>query len=161
MKLMISRESKVESREPERLAIRDCFGPRPSILDPRPFRRAFTLLEVMIAGGILFMCLFGILAVLANCLSNARALQSSSLDCGMLAAEASQSQRLIEASDSGDFGDLYPGYRWSSETNIAEVSGMILSNGMFSVDFVLYPPSGKSGESHMRILLFRPDSPRR
>ena len=123
--------------------------------------RAFTLIEVMIAGGILFACLFGILAVLANCLSNARALRTSSLDCGMLAAEASQSQRLIEASDSGDFGDLYLGYSWTSETNIAEVNGMTLSNGMFSVDFVIFPPGGKTADSHMRILLFRPDSPRR
>lgn len=155
MKGIFSRESRVESRERTQALAARLPGPRLSTLDPRPSLRAFTLIEVMIAGGILFACLFAILAVLANCLSNARALQTSSLDCGMLAAEAAQSQRLIEASDSGDFGNLYPGYTWESRTNFAE------TNGLFSVDFVIYPPSAQSSETRLRILLFRPDSPRR
>ena len=52
------------------------------------WRSAFTLIEVTIAAGILFMCLFAILALLSNTLRNARSLQRTTLDAGMLAAEA-------------------------------------------------------------------------
>jgi len=41
-----------------------------------------------------------------------------------LVPEATMSQRLIEGSDSGDFGDLYPGYRWRSETNFYGTNGL-------------------------------------
>jgi hypothetical protein len=117
-------------------------------------RRAFTLIEVTIAAGILFICLFAVLELLSNCLRNARALQRSTVDPGMLAAEATLSQRLIEGSDSGDFGDLYPGYRWRSETNF------YATNGLFEVDLTIYYPANEGGsEKHMSILLFRPDSP--
>jgi hypothetical protein len=104
---------------------------------------AFTLIEVLIAGGILFMCLFAILGLLSTTLSNARGLQRLPVDpTGML--------------DSGDFGELYPDYRWISETN--EVG----TNGLFEVDFGVYRRSGgRALQSHMCILFYRPDSPRR
>ncbi len=106
----------------------------------------------MIAGGILFMCLFAILGLLANTLRNARALQRTPVDAGILAAQLSLTNRLSEGSDSGDFEDMYPDYRWESETT--EVT-----NGLFQVDFVVRQRSGQhGGESHMSILLFRPDS---
>ena len=118
---------------------------------------AFTLIEVLIAGGILFMCLFAILGLLSTTLSNARGLQRLPVDpTGMLAAEASLNQKLGEGSDSGDFGELYPDYRWISETN--EVG----TNGLFEVDFGVYRRSGgRALQSHMCILFYRPDSPRR
>lgn len=116
--------------------------------------RAFTLIEVTIAAGILFICLFAVLELLSSCLRNARALQHSTLDCGMLAAEASINQKLIEGSDNGDFGDLYPGYHWRSETNFAG------TNGLYEVDFTIYRPGDEGGgERRMSILMFRPDSP--
>jgi general secretion pathway protein I len=116
--------------------------------------RAFTLIEVTIAAGILFICLFAVLELLSSCLRNARSLQHSTLDAGQLAAEASISQKLIEGSDSGDFGDLYPGYHWRSETNFAG------TNGLFEVDFTIFRPMDEGGgERHMSILLFRPESP--
>ncbi len=119
-------------------------------------RSAFTLIEVTIAAGILFMCLFAILALLSNTLRNARALQHTTLDAGMLAAEASVNQKLEEGMDSGDFGDLYPGFTWQSETNLAG------TNGLFEVDFTIRHPAGEGGsETHMSILLYRPDSPLR
>ena len=102
-------------------------------------RRAFTLIEVTIAAGILFICLFAVLELLSICLRNARALQRSTLDPGMLAAEATLSQRLIEGSDSGDFGDLYPGYHWRSETNFYG------TNGLFEVNFTIYNPASEGG----------------
>ena len=119
-------------------------------------QRAFTLMEVMVAGGILFICLFSILALVSNGLRNARALQKIPVNpAGKLAAEASLNLKLAEGSDSGDFGDLYPDYRWNSKTNAID------TNSLFQVDFVIYRRSGsRSVESHMSILLYRPDSPR-
>jgi hypothetical protein len=76
----------------------------------------------------------------------------------MLAAQASMGKKLAEGSDSGDFGDLYPDYRWISQTN--EVG----TNGLFEVDFGVYRHGGGSGgavDSHLCILLYRPDSPHR
>jgi Tfp pilus assembly protein PilV len=118
---------------------------------------AFTLVEVLIAGGILFMCLFAILSLVSNGLRNARVLQRVPVDpVGLLAAQASLSQKLVEASDSGDFGNLYPGYRWISETNEVE------TNGLFRVDFAVYNNTGnKSVQSKLSILLYRPDSTQR
>lgn len=117
---------------------------------------AFTLLEVMIASGILFVCLFAILGLLANVLRNARALQRAPVDAGMLAAQLSLTNKLGEGSDSGDFdefGDAYRDYRWTSETYEAE------TNGLFAVDFVVYRRGHeRTPESKMTILLFRPES---
>lgn len=132
---------------------RDSAWRRPNI---RARTAAFTLIEVMIAGGILFVCLFAILALVANCLRNARALQRLPVDAGMLAAELSLTNRLEEGSDSGDFGNLYRDYEWRRQ--IYEVD----TNGLFEVDFTVSHRTGSQPvESHMSILLYRPDSTRR
>jgi hypothetical protein len=118
---------------------------------------AFTLMEVMIAGGILFMCLFAILALVANTLSNARALQRLPVDAGVLAADVFLSQKLGEGSDSGDFENVFPDYRWISQTNLY----LSDTNGLFQVDVAVLRRSGdRSVVSRMSILLYRPDSPR-
>lgn len=101
------------------------------------------------------MCLFAILGLLANTLRNARALQRSEVDAGMLAAELSLTNRLTEGSDSGDFknfGDVYRDYKWQREIFLAE------TNGLFAVDFVVSRRGNRSPDSAMTILLFRPDS---
>jgi len=51
------------------------------------FAAAFTLLEVMIASGILFLCLFAILQLLSSSLRGARILQRTTVDAGMRAGE--------------------------------------------------------------------------
>ena len=144
--MTLSRESKVERR--------DSRFSQPPTLNPRRSLGAFTLMEVMIAGGILFMCLFAILALVANSLSNARAIQRVPIDpAGSLASQATLGQKLDEGSDSGDFGDLYPDYRWSSETN------QVGTNGLFEVTFEVYHAhNGRKPLSQMTILLYRPDS---
>lgn len=114
---------------------------------------AFTLIEVMIASGILFVCLFAILGLLANTLRNARGLQRSPVDAGMLAAELSLTNKLSEGADSGDFGDAYRDYRWRRDIFQAE------TNGLFAVDFVVFRQGHEhTPESHMTVLFFRPDS---
>lgn len=120
--------------------------------------RAFTLLEVMMASGILFMCLFAILQLLATSLRNARVLQRTTVDAGMLAAVLSLTNKLHEGSvpkDLGGFEKIYPDYRYEGE--ITEVG----TNGLFQVDFAVYRRTGDHGiESRLSILLFKPDSPR-
>ena len=86
----------------------------------------------MIASGILFVCLFAILGLLANTLRNARGLQRSPVDAGMLAVELSLTNKLSEGADSGDFGEVYRDYHWKRDIFQAE------TNGLFAVDFVVY-----------------------
>ena len=120
------------------------------------FDRAFTLLEVMIAMGLFFIAVFSILALVSNGLRNARALQQTTVDAGMLAAELSLTNKLEEGVDSGDFGDLYPDYEWTQEIMEAK------TNGLFEVRFVIrHRTGGRLVETPMTILLFRPESPTR
>lgn len=115
--------------------------------------RAFTLIEVVVASAILVAGLAGILMICSNGLRTARILDRVHVDAGSLAAMTSLSNRLEAGVDSGNFGDLYPGYRWSRE--IREVG----SNGLFQADFVVYSSQDPRGsESRMTIMLFRPNS---
>src|SRR5258706_13557967 len=97
----------------------------------RKSRGAFSLLEVMIALAIFFMALFSILALISNTLRNARALQVIEPDAGMLAGQLSLTNQLYVGSESGDFGDDYPGYTWTREVSEAA------TNGLFKVDFIV------------------------
>jgi Tfp pilus assembly protein PilV len=124
---------------------------------PRPASRsAFTLLEVMIAMGIFFVAIFGILGLVSQNLRAARYLQRKEVDITTLAAQFSFTNRLEEGFDSGDLGEAYPGYLWSR--TVTEVS----SNGLFRVDFTLHEPTHNRRspltERHLSILLYRPGS---
>src|SRR5262249_17928349 len=116
--------------------------------------KAFSLIEVMIAMGIFFMAIFSILALVSTNLKNAKLLQQSQMDPGMVLGELTLTNRFFEGEDSGDFGELYPGYQWTRKVT------QVMSNGMFQVDVAIYKPHGPaSAESHMSVLFFRPDSP--
>lgn len=108
----------------------------------------------MIASGILFMCLFAILQLLASTLRNARSLQRTVVDPGMLAIELAQTNKLEEGTASGDFGKLYQDYHWTRE--ITEVG----TNGLYQADFVVYRRGAQGSESRMSVLYFKPDSSR-
>lgn len=117
--------------------------------------RAFSLVEVMIALGIFFMAVFTILGVVSNALSNARALQRPVVDAGLLASQLSLTNKLFEGVDSGDFGNLYPDYNWTSDTY------EVASNGLFQVDYIIQSKSGRQQvEAKMSVLFFRPESPK-
>ncbi len=126
-------------------------------VDAKPFRsaRAFTLVEVVVASAILVAGLAGILMICSNGLRTARILDRVHVDAGSLAAMLSLTNRLEEGQGSGDFGEAYPGYRWSRE--IREVA----TNSLFQVDFVVYSVQDPKGtESRMRVMLYRPQSNR-
>ena len=120
----------------------------------------FTILEVIIACALFFMVSFAILAMVAQGLKGARSLQQKQPDCGLLAAELTLTNQLIEGVESGDFEQsypgIYPGFTWSRE--VVEV----YSNGLFAVTFVIRGPGGKKGgetTSENKIYLWRPNSP--
>jgi general secretion pathway protein I len=114
-------------------------------------RQAFTLIEVMIALGIFFMAVFAILGLMSSTLSNARALQQKTADAGMVAAQLSLSNSITEGVDSGDFGDMYPGFTWTRDSYPAG------TNGLYQVDIIVQKPDGKV-DSQMSVFFFQPDT---
>lgn len=122
-------------------------------------RRAFTLLEVMFAMVAFCTAMFVILALVSNSLTNARRLQQRSIvDAGVVAAELSQTNQLVEGIESGNLGDqlgnAYQGYTWTHDIEEAQ------TNKLFQVDFIIQGVSrDKPVVSKMSILLFRPNSP--
>ncbi len=118
----------------------------------RHSQTAFSLLEVMIAGALFFMAIFAILAMVSTVLRNARSLRRAELDAGMVAAQICNTNKLEESSQSGDFGNLYPGYSWEAETTEAG------TNGLFQVDIVVRRQGVQHPVDSMSILLFRPES---
>jgi len=115
-------------------------------------RAAFSLLEVMIAGGIFFVAIFAILAMVSSVLSNARSLRRVELDAGMVAAQLSITNKLTEGTQSGDFGNLYPDYSW--EADEYEVA----TNGLWQVDIIVRRRGLAKPADVMSIWLFRPES---
>ncbi|HEV8544585.1 MAG TPA: hypothetical protein VGR78_19520 [Verrucomicrobiae bacterium] len=122
---------------------------------------AFSLLEVMIALGIFFMCIFGILAVVSRGLQQARALQPIQADARAAIALLSLTNRLEEGPIPPEMIDAYerenPGHTIAGE--IYEVA----TNGLFRIDFSVGGASGgpekRAIVTESSILLFRPLSP--
>ncbi len=112
----------------------------------------FSLLEVMIASGIFFMSIFAILAMVSGLLRNARSLRRIELDAGMVAAQVCNTNKLTEGTESGDFGNLYPGYSWETDTYEAE------TNGLWQVDIVVRRQGVSRPVDQMSIYLYRPES---
>ena len=112
---------------------------------------AFTLIEVMIAVMIFFMAMFSILGVLSAGLHAASILRTSGPTAGMVAGQLSLTNKLEEGSDAGNFGEIYEGWKWTSQTSEAT------TNGLFQVDFQVFDPSGKQ-QSSLSVLFYRPDS---
>jgi len=121
-------------------------------------RGAFTLLEVMIAIAVFFVSVFAILALVSQSLDNARRLQRPTIDAGLVAAQLSLTNSLVEGTESGDLGDLlgdaYKGYTYSQE--IVEVQ----TNKLFQVNLAIQRSGGgNSVVSQTSVLFYRPASP--
>jgi len=124
----------------------------------RKGRRAFTLLEVMIAVGILFMCLFAVLALTANSLASARKLQQhKDLDAGtfesMIYTQLANTNQIDEGVADVDLGDEYAGY---PHTVDCEVYG---TNGLWDVEYDVANPQRKA-EVHGHFLVYNPNGKR-
>lgn len=119
---------------------------------PTRAARAFTLLEVMIAVGILFMCLFGVLALVSNSLTSARKLQQHrTMDtdsvAGLIYVELSDTNQVAEGPVDVDLGDMYPGYK--CEADLTQIE----SNGLCQVDFLVERNQQLELKSHFLIYL--------
>lgn len=119
---------------------------------------AFSLIEVMIAIGVLFICIFAILGVVSNGLHGARALQRPDIDAGSVAAFFSITNKHEEGIDSGDFNDLgdfpdaYRDYSWERECT--EVG----TNGLWLESIVVIRRSSGKPESSIERLVYDPQS---
>lgn len=121
---------------------------------------AFTLIEVMIAMGIFFMAVFAILGLVSTNLRNARRLQDKPVDASSIIAQIWLTNNPTEGDGSGDFGKIYPGYKWSSNCVARED---FPTNGMFQIDFTVTGPSmgrGQRGvQTTMSVLQWNPRPP--
>ena len=123
-------------------------------------RRAFTLLEVMIAIAIFFGASFAILGLVSSSLNNVRRLQRPTVDATPVLAIWSATNSLIEGHYNGSLGDEnllgkdYRDYNW--DLDITEIA----SNHLYSLDCVIRPSNGKQEViSHMATVCYKPLSP--
>jgi hypothetical protein len=115
-------------------------------------RRAFTLLEVMIAVGILFMCLFGVMALLSNSLVSARKLQQHrTIDtgtvAGMIYVQLINTNQVVEGSVDVDLNEMYPGCKCDAQ--LTEIA----TNGLCQIDFLVERNQRLELQSHFLMYL--------
>lgn len=126
----------------------------------RRTRRAFTLLEVMIAIGIFFVASFAILGLVSTSLNNARRLQRPSVDASPVLAWYSATNSLVEGTYQGSLGDPdMLGKEYADYAYMVDIRE-IASNHLYSVECVIVPAHGhKEIISHLQTVLYRPQSP--
>lgn len=120
--------------------------------------RGFTLMEVLIATGILFTCLFAVLALTSNSLVTARKLQQhkavdTSTISSLIYVMLSNTNRLDEGEIPVDLEDVLPGYKceaWLSAkgTNgLGEIDYLVTRDGQLELTniFFMYLPNLKVG----------------
>jgi hypothetical protein len=103
-------------------------------------------MEVMIAGGILFMCLFAILALVASSLQNARLLQNSKDDPTV--SDAAEVSHLYFTTNGvpGPVSGVFMGRPYEAEPTHE-------TNGLYRVDLFL-PAHNGYPESQMRFWIY-------
>jgi len=123
-------------------------------------RRAFTLLEVMIAIAIFFVCSFAVLGLISSSLNNVRRMQQPFVDASPVLARYAATNSLVEGMYQGNLGEpelLGKEYRnFNYIVNIVEVA----SNHLYSVECAITPSNGKKEViSDLTTLLYKPQSP--
>lgn len=112
----------------------------------------FTLLEVMIAVGVLFMCLFGVLALLTHSLASARALQQHrDIDTGSIAGliyvQLVNTNSLNEGPINVDLEEMFPNCKCTADLT------QVGTNGLCQVDFDVERNQKVEAQSHFFIYL--------
>jgi hypothetical protein len=120
-------------------------------------RRAFSLLEVMIAIAIFFLAAFAILSLVSSSLGNARRLQRPLVDAGPVLAIYTTNNIFIEDTYSGQMsdilGDAYRDYTYTAD--VREVG----TNHLYSVRAVVQVRGSREIISDLTTLLRGPNSP--
>jgi hypothetical protein len=115
-------------------------------------RSGFTLLEVMIAVGVLFMCLFAVLALLTNSLASARKLQTHrDIDTGSIAGliyvQLTNTNSLNEGPIDVDLEEMFPGCTCTADLT------QVGTNGLCQVDFDVERNQKVEAQSHFFVYL--------
>jgi general secretion pathway protein I len=103
--------------------------------------RGFTLLEVMIAVALIAISLTTLLGSQAQSVSYANSAKFETM--AALLAQSKMSEITIQladslSSDSGDFGDDYPGYAWEATVSDITIEGMdTISNYLKQIDLTV------------------------
>jgi hypothetical protein len=127
---------------------------------PMPGRRAFNLLEVMIAIAVFFVGAFAILSLVSASLANVNRIRRPSVDASPVLATWAATNKLVEGQYHGSLGDenmLGKGYRdYNWVADIQEIR----SNHLYLVDCKIVMANGRADMiSHMTTVLYRPQSP--
>ena len=122
-------------------------------------RRAFSLLEVMIAIAIFFVASFAILGLVSSSLDNMRRLEKPSVDASPVLARYAATNSLIEGTYQGSLGDpdlLGKDYRdFNYIVDVEEVR----TNHLYNVRCVITTMNGKRQVvSDMSTVLYKPHS---
>ncbi len=114
---------------------------------------AFTLVEVMIAITIFFICMFAILGVLSSGIHAASILRSSGPTAGMVASYFAVSNKIEEGQFQDDFSDIagYQGYRWEAEA-------ILITNDLYRMNFVVIDPNGNQSSFLNDVKFYKPGS---
>jgi hypothetical protein len=120
----------------------------------------FTLLEVIVACSLFFMCAFAILQIVTTGQVAARKLQRREPHFEFIISQHVLTNQLYEGNYSGSFGeldesmpDLYPGFSWEYE--IVEAS----SNGFFRVDYAIFDAAAGARPRTLTTFFHKPASP--
>jgi hypothetical protein len=120
-------------------------------------RRAFSLLEVMIATAIFFIGVFTVLSLVSSSLANARRLHRPLVDAGPVLATWASTNILVEGTYPGNMsdilGDAYRDYTWTAQ--VVEVA----TNKLFSVECVVQSQGSREIVSDLTSVFYRPQSP--
>jgi prepilin-type N-terminal cleavage/methylation domain-containing protein len=122
-------------------------------------RRAFTLLEVMIAIAIFFVASFAILGLISTSLNNVRRMQMPSVDASPVLARYAATNSLVEGIYQGSLSEpelLGKDYRdYKYVVDIVEVA----SNHLYSVECAITESGKHEVISDLTTLLYKPQSP--
>ncbi|RME94528.1 MAG: hypothetical protein D6766_05595 [Verrucomicrobia bacterium] len=138
---------------------------RPSRTAPPRGRASFTILEVLIALTIFFIAIFAILNLVGQNLRIARSLSLGQPDLGTVAAElfmvAATNRDVRGGSLSGDFGELYPGAKWSADLQLwlTNSNSRALENGpgLYRAEVIVsWPRNDLIKERKTELLLYLP-----
>lgn len=124
---------------------------------------AFSMIEVMIALAIFFMCTFAILGLTSQLLQNARAFQSKKSPHVSLvhAWYTSKTNRVTEGLTTVEFSDISPDLGEMYRDHYAEIDAQlsqVMTNGLWDVHYRVFNRKNRQVESEVLTFYFDPNS---
>jgi hypothetical protein len=107
----------------------------------------------MIAIGIFFMVAFSILALVSQCLRQARALEQIRTPIGAIASDAMLVTPVEEGLFTGEFGDIFPDHRWDADVYIPD---FVTNETLLAIDLKVRRSGRSRADAELTILRFQP-----